>query len=64
MIELHGFTKRYGEFVAVSDLNLKIPSGEMFGFIGPNGAGKSTTIRFLATLLKPTSGDGLVAATA
>ncbi len=61
MIELHGFTKRYGEFVAVSDLNLKIPSGEMFGFIGPNGAGKSTTIRFLATLLKPTSGDGLVA---
>ncbi|MBL8829601.1 MAG: ABC transporter ATP-binding protein [Planctomycetaceae bacterium] len=60
MIELHGFTKRYGEFVAVSDLNLKIPSGEMFGFIGPNGAGKSTTIRFLATLLKPTAGDGLV----
>lgn len=61
MIELHGFTKHYGEFIAVADLNLKIPAGEMFGFIGPNGAGKSTTIRFLATLLKPTSGDGLVA---
>ncbi len=60
MIELHGFTKHYGEFIAVTDLNLKIPAGEMFGFIGPNGAGKSTTIRFLATLLKPTSGDGLV----
>jgi ABC-2 type transport system ATP-binding protein len=60
VIELHGFTKHYGEFIAVTDLNLKIPAGEMFGFIGPNGAGKSTTIRFLATLLKPTSGDGLV----
>jgi ABC-2 type transport system ATP-binding protein len=41
-------------------LNLKIGAGEMFGFIGPNGAGKSTTIRFLATLLKPTSGEGIV----
>jgi ABC-2 type transport system ATP-binding protein len=39
---------------------LKIAPGELFGFIGPNGAGKSTTIRFLATLLKATSGDGLV----
>jgi len=39
---------------------LKIEPGEMFGFIGPNGAGKSTTIRFLATLLKATGGDGIV----
>ena len=61
MIELFGFTKHYGEFVAVADLNLTIAAGEMFGFIGPNGAGKSTTIRFLATLLKPTEGDGRVA---
>lgn len=60
MIELINFTKVYGELVAVDDLNLKIESGEMFGFIGPNGAGKSTTIRFLTTLLKATSGEGVV----
>src|SRR6188768_3547361 len=60
MIELNNFTKVYGEFVAVSNLNLKIGAGEMFGFIGPNGAGKSTTIRFLATLLRATAGEGTV----
>lgn len=60
MIELIDFSKRYGDFLAVDQLNLKIGPGEMFGFIGPNGAGKSTTIRFLATLLKATSGDGIV----
>ena len=60
MIELKNFGKQYGEFVAVANLNLKIEAGEMFGFIGPNGAGKSTTIRFLATLLKATVGEGLV----
>src|SRR5215813_1412620 len=60
MIELRNFTKVYGEFVAVSNLNLKISAGEMFGFIGPNGAGKSTTIRFLATLLRATAGEGVV----
>lgn len=60
MIELKNFCKTYGDFVAVKNLNLKIEAGEMFGFIGPNGAGKSTTIRFLATLLKATSGEGRV----
>jgi ABC-2 type transport system ATP-binding protein len=60
MIELCHFTKRYGDLLAVDDLSLKIAPGEMFGFIGPNGAGKSTTIRFLATLLKATAGDGIV----
>src|SRR5947207_11593460 len=60
MIELRNLTKVYGEFVAVSNLNLKIEAGEMFGFIGPNGAGKSTTIRFLATLLKASHGEGMV----
>ncbi len=60
MIELINFTKRFGDLVAVDQLSLKIEPGEMFGFIGPNGAGKSTTIRFLATLLKPTSGEGIV----
>ena len=60
MIEVRNFTKRYGDFVAVDDLSFSIGEGEIFGFIGPNGAGKSTTIRFLATLLRPTSGDGWV----
>lgn len=61
MIELHGFGKDYGDFTAVQAIDLKIDEGEMFGFIGPNGAGKSTSIRYLATLLKPTRGYGTVA---
>jgi ABC-2 type transport system ATP-binding protein len=60
MIELINFTKRYGDLLAVDSLTLKIEPGEMFGFIGPNGAGKSTTIRFLATLLKASGGEGIV----
>jgi ABC-2 type transport system ATP-binding protein len=60
MIELIDFGKDYGDFRAVESLNLKIGAGEMFGFIGPNGAGKSTTIRFLATLLKASRGEGIV----
>jgi ABC-2 type transport system ATP-binding protein len=61
MIEVMHFTKRYGDFLAVDDLSFSIGKGEIFGFIGPNGAGKSTTIRFLATLLRPTAGEGRVA---
>lgn len=60
MIELTGFGKDYGEFTAVESLDLKIEEGEMFGFIGPNGAGKSTSIRFLATLLRATRGEGTI----
>jgi ABC-2 type transport system ATP-binding protein len=61
MIEVINFTKHYGDFVAVENLSFSIGRGEIFGFIGPNGAGKSTTIRFLATLLRPTSGEGRIA---
>ena len=60
MIEINGFGKDYGDFTAVENLDLKIEEGEMFGFIGPNGAGKSTTIRFLATLLRASRGEGSV----
>ncbi|MEX0939458.1 MAG: ABC transporter ATP-binding protein [Pirellulales bacterium] len=60
MIELINFSKNYGDFTAVENLNLKIEAGELFGFIGPNGAGKSTTIRFLTTLLQATCGEGIV----
>lgn len=56
-----GLTKQYNEsFVAVSDVNIEIEPGTIFGFIGPNGAGKTTTMRMLATLLEPSSGDAWV----
>lgn len=60
MIELQAFTKRYDRFEAVKKLSLKVKRGEIYGFIGPNGAGKTTTIRFLSTLLPPTSGTALI----
>ncbi len=49
-------TKRFGEFVAVDDIDLTVATGEIFGFLGPNGAGKSTTIRMLCGLMRPTAG--------
>src|ERR1039458_8593547 len=58
---VENLSKRFGNFVAVDQLNLNIPKGEVFGFLGPNGAGKSTTIRMLCGLLKPTSGRASVA---
>ena len=56
MIRLTHLTKRYGKFTAVDDINLVVPSGELFGFLGPNGAGKTTTFRMIAGILHPTSG--------
>jgi ABC-2 type transport system ATP-binding protein len=49
-------TKRFATTLAVDDLTLTVPAGEVFGFLGPNGAGKSTTIRMLLGLLQPTDG--------
>jgi ABC-2 type transport system ATP-binding protein len=49
-------TRRFGELVAVQDVNLQVASGQFFGFLGPNGAGKSTTIKMLTGLLAPTDG--------
>ena len=60
MIEIRGLQKRYGEFVAIPDLTLKVESGEIFGFLGPNGAGKTTTIRILMGILTPSAGQALV----
>ena len=51
-----GLTCRFGEHVAVNDVDLEIRPGETFGLLGPNGAGKTTTIRMLTTLLKPAAG--------
>jgi ABC-2 type transport system ATP-binding protein len=60
MIQTINLTKRYGELMALSNLNLEIQRGDCFGFIGPNGAGKTTTIKVLATLLKPTWGEARI----
>ena len=60
MIETINLTKRYGELMALDNLNLGIEEGACFGFIGPNGAGKTTTIKILATLLKPSSGQAQI----
>ncbi|PYX39955.1 MAG: hypothetical protein DMG83_27555 [Acidobacteria bacterium] len=60
VIELIHLRKEYDELVAVQDLNLTIPQGEIFGLIGPNGAGKTTTIRMACGLLAPTVGRALV----
>src|SRR5258706_9971961 len=57
IVEIKHLSVFYGKQVAVRDLSLVIPRGEVFGFIGPNGAGKTTTIKVLATLLKPASGS-------
>ncbi|QEL13661.1 ABC transporter ATP-binding protein [Limnoglobus roseus] len=56
MIDIANVSKRYGNKVAVEDLNLAIPDGELFAFLGPNGAGKTTTIKMLCGLLFPTTG--------
>lgn len=48
--------KRFGARWAVTDLNLEVRRGDVFGFLGPNGAGKSTTIRMILTLVRPTTG--------
>jgi ABC-2 type transport system ATP-binding protein len=56
-ISTHGLTKRFDRHTAVSDVDLHIQTGEVFGLIGPNGAGKTTLIRMLATAEEPTLGD-------
>ena len=61
MIELKDLTKKYVDFPAVSNLNLSIQKGEIFGFIGPNGAGKTTTIKMIGGILEPTSGSVMIA---
>ena len=59
-IETRSLTKRYGAIEALTDLDLEVRPGEIFGFLGPNGAGKSTTIRILLGFLHPTAGGARV----
>ena len=60
IISTHGLTKHYGSVVALTDLDLDVRPGEIFGFLGPNGAGKSTMIRTLLGFLHATSGSARV----
>jgi ABC-2 type transport system ATP-binding protein len=56
VVETSGLTKRFGDRVAVDDVELRIPRGSAFGYLGPNGAGKTTLIRMLLGLTDATSG--------
>jgi ABC-2 type transport system ATP-binding protein len=60
MIQIENLRKEYDDVVAVNDLTLAIPPGEIYGLIGPNGAGKTTLIRMAAGLLTPTNGRVVV----
>ncbi|WP_426754958.1 ABC transporter ATP-binding protein [Myxococcus sp. Y35] len=60
LLEVKGLRRDYGTLRAVDDVSFSLEAGSILGFIGPNGAGKSTTLRILATLDVPTSGDVLL----
>jgi ribosome-dependent ATPase len=60
VIEAHGLTQRFGDFVAVDHVNFRIERGEIFGFLGSNGCGKTTTMKMLTGLLPPSEGEALL----
>lgn len=60
VIETVGISKTFGKVQALSNVNLEVKQGEVFGFIGPNGAGKSTTIRILLGILKASQGEAKI----
>ena len=57
VLEVRGFSKRFGGFVAVDGLSFEVRRGDVYGFLGPNGSGKSTTIRDILGLVGPTQGE-------
>ncbi len=61
IIKTENLTKRFGHVVAVNGLQLEIKKGEIFGLVGPDGAGKTTTLRMLAAIMDPTSGNATIA---
>jgi ABC-2 type transport system ATP-binding protein len=60
-VRLETLSRRFGEDDAVRSLSFEVQHGELFGLVGPDGAGKTTTLRMLSGILRPTSGDALVA---
>ncbi len=61
VISVDKLTKRYGDFIAASDITFDVYAGEIFGFIGANGAGKTTAMRMLCGLSTPSSGNATIA---
>ena len=59
-IRTRGLTRRFGDLVAVDDVDLVIPRARIYGFLGPNGSGKTTAIRMLCGLLTPSEGEAEV----
>jgi ABC-2 type transport system ATP-binding protein len=59
-ISLRALTRRFGDVAAVDGLTFDVARGELFGLVGPDGAGKTTTLRMLAGVLRPSSGDALM----
>lgn len=57
ILKINNLTKKYGDFIALNQINFEIKKGEVYGFIGPNGAGKTTTIRLILGLLKANQGN-------
>jgi ABC-2 type transport system ATP-binding protein len=56
-IEVRGLVKRYGEILAVDDVDLTVEAGDVYGYLGPNGAGKTTSLRMMLGLIRPTAGQ-------
>ena len=56
ILQINGLTKKIGSKTLVTDVNIHIPKGEIYGFLGPNGAGKTTVMKMITNLWKPTSG--------
>jgi lipooligosaccharide transport system ATP-binding protein len=61
LIRARNLTKKYGDFLAVDNIDFEVLKGECCGFLGPNGAGKTTTINMIHCVLPPTSGELIVA---
>ena len=60
LLEIRGLTKKFGDLVAVDNLDIHVHKKDIYGFLGPNGAGKTTTIRMLANLIRPTAGTARI----
>ena len=60
IIELKNVEKRFGSFVAVSNINLSLRQGEFFSLLGPSGCGKTTALRVIAGFLEPEAGEVVI----